>query len=79
MQGDRLCCRYFVGKSHVEIIIPGDPRTKITPTIWDLKGISVETFERGQRKGTPDGAVTPSEVASYVAGVQVRTGVSHER
>ena len=68
LQHNRICYQYFVGKSHVEIIIPGDPPRKLVPTIWDLKGISVEAFERGRHKRTRDGAVTPLEVIEYIKG-----------
>ncbi|KKK80341.1 hypothetical protein LCGC14_2824430, partial [marine sediment metagenome] len=33
---------------------------------WDLKGISVDAFERGCHKRTMDGAVTPLEVVEYI-------------
>ncbi len=68
LEHNRICYQYFVGKSHVEIRVPGDPPRKLVPTIWDLKGISVEAFERGCWKKTMDGAVTPLEVVEYLKG-----------
>jgi hypothetical protein len=31
-----------------------------------VKGLSVEAWERGCRKRTPDGAVMPSDIAAYI-------------
>lgn len=70
---------YYVGKSHVEIrrrsitLQPGITLQKWVPTIWNLKGISVEAFERGRRKRTQDGAVTPSEIVAYLTSLGIKS------
>jgi hypothetical protein len=44
-----------------------DPKRKSTIVpINEVLGISVEAFERGRRKKTKDGAVTPHDIASYI-------------
>lgn len=34
---------------------------------WQIKNLSFVAFERGQRKRTNDGMVTPSEVSAWLA------------
>lgn len=55
---------YRVGKQNTVIVRPND--TKIIVGNHALTGTDPSTFERGQRKGTSDGMVTPDHVRTYI-------------
>jgi hypothetical protein len=56
--------KYQVGKKNVVIIDPHGNKLVVASHI--LKGVTPDTFERGQWKRTSDGMVTPSEIRKYI-------------
>ena len=56
--------QYTIGKVSVVIKDPQGKRQSFP--VWEVKGVSVEVFERGQWKKTSDGSVTPKDIRSYI-------------
>lgn len=57
--------RYLVGTSTVAVQLPRGGGTVHT-TPWEIKGGTPDLVERGRRKKTSDGMVTPREVADWI-------------
>lgn len=47
------------------VVVKGESKSWHMPA-WDLVGVSPDTFDRGVRKGTQDGMVTPRMVAQWI-------------
>jgi hypothetical protein len=56
--------QYKVGKGSTRIILPNGTTTHAFN--HTIKGVTPDTFDRGQWKRTSDGSVTPAEVKAYI-------------
>lgn len=50
-----------------DVVAYSEHGQKLMSKPWLLKCVSLEMWERGHRKGTQDGMLTPGEVASWIA------------
>ncbi len=55
---------YHIGRSYAVLISPEGKRSVVELTT--LTGRTWETIERGRRKETADGMVTPADVEGYI-------------
>lgn len=61
---DNKIYEYEVGKNATRINLPNGQRVVVAN--HELKGVTPDTFERGQWKRTSDGALTLAEVKAYI-------------
>lgn len=55
--------KYRIGRQNVVAFCGNEKKVE---KIWKIKGVSPETFERGQWKKTSDGMLFPKEIAEWL-------------
>jgi hypothetical protein len=58
--------RWKVGKGG-HVLAYSEKGKRMLGKAWEIKGISCDSFERGQWKGTSDGMLFPSEIEKWLS------------